>query len=437
MKRVVTPFTIGLVGLIVINLVLAYFLITKTSSADPTQPADGTTEPPPVETPLSGEAMQSVTPTSQPTYTLQPTFTPQPTYTLPPESSPTLAPTAMPEPSSTIAPVVNTIEHTIQSGQTLAFLVNCYGVTEAEILALNPQVTNPELIIAGQVIYIPRTGPADAECLMTPTPEMSVVEPIADIRPGEQVLGHSADGHPIDLYTFGYGVNELVFVGAIHGGYEWNTANLAYRAIQHLDQNPEIIPPTVTVHIVPVLNPDGLVAVGAPTGGAWISADQVAEDTTPGRTNANGVDLNRNWDCIWTADARWGEGRISGGTAPFSEPETAMLRDFLLSRRERLRGVIFWHSSWGKVVPAKCNDQPHPPSDELATVYGDASGYGVAEFVAYPITGDASDWLATQGVASVAVELTNHESMDWSRNVTALEALLDYYAADDVETGIE
>ena len=43
------------------------------------------------------------------------------------------------------------------------------------------------------------------------------------------------------------------FVGAIHGGYEWNTANLAYAMIDYFERNPVAVPDAVTLHIVCLL----------------------------------------------------------------------------------------------------------------------------------------------------------------------------------------
>jgi hypothetical protein len=58
-------------------------------------------------------------------------------------------------------------------------------------------------------------------------------------------------------------------------------------------------------YLMPIMNPDGYVAYD--------------------RWNANGVDLNRNWDGPGSGEDPY------GGPYPFSEPETAALRDFLLA----------------------------------------------------------------------------------------------------------
>jgi hypothetical protein len=63
----------------------------------------------------------------------------------------------------------------------------------------------------------------------------------------------------------------------------------------------------------------------------------------------------------------------------------------------------------------------------MATTYARAANYPVQEFSAYEITGDASNWLAKEGVPSFSVELTDHETTDWNQNRAGVLALLNLY----------
>ena len=69
------------------------------------------------------------------------------------------------------------------------------------------------------------------------------------------------------------------------------------------------------------------------------------------RENANGVDLNRNWDVGWRPDSYGPSGLVpgGGGTRPFSEPETRALARYLVDRP--FVAAIFLHSKGGLVVP--------------------------------------------------------------------------------------
>jgi predicted deacylase len=249
------------------------------------------------------------------------------------------------------------------------------------------------------------------------------VTPTATAYAGQILLGHSVQQRPIMAYRFGNGPTRLVFVGGIHGGYEWNTILLAYAAVDYLQANPEVVPAAVTVYIITSANPDGqYLATGVE--GRFNAAD-VAGDTFAGRFNANGVDLNRNWDCNWTPEALWRNEPISGGPAPFSEPENRLLRDFLLQQQPA--AVIFWHSAANGVFAAGCPNL-YRPSRQLAEIYGRAAGYPVYDFfTSYAVTGDATDWLATQGIPAITVELISHQAIDWSKNRAGLTAVINHY----------
>ena len=238
-----------------------------------------------------------------------------------------------------------------------------------------------------------------------------------------QTIGASAGGRPLTSYRFGYGSQTLILVGGIHGGYEWNTIVLAYQLIDYFLENPGRIPANVSLYIIPSANPDGQFVVTGVDG--RFAPQDVVGDTDPGRFNANQVDLNRNWSCGWQAEALWGDTLVSGGTVPFSEPETAALRRFIL--RENPEMVLFWHSKADGIYIGGC-DEPSQPAKEIAEIYGRASGYRVNErFTAYPVSGDASDWLASQNIPSFTVELKTHSQTDYSENLAGVLALLDYY----------
>jgi len=258
----------------------------------------------------------------------------------------------------------------------------------------------------------------------TPTETKPAPSPKATISiTGTAQVGQSFNGLPITSYRFGTGEIDIVLIGAIHGGYEWNTSLLAYETIDYFLANPEMLPPSITLHIIPAANPDGLYAVTNKVG--RFTAGEVISDTVPGRFNGRSVDLNRNWDCQWSPTSTWRDTPVSGGEYPFSEPENQALRDFILAIDPAM--VLFWHSAADGVFAAGCSET-HAPSYQLATIYGLAAGYPIYEqFYHYPITGDAGDWLAAQDIPTISVELETHESLDWEQNLAGLLALLDHY----------
>ena len=212
----------------------------------------------------------------------------------------------------------------------------------------------------------------------------------------------------------------------MHGGYEWNTILLAYEIIDYFLEHPEQIPDSVTLLIIPAANPDGQSIVTTQPE-RFTAADVLNtswETTFPGRVNGNGVDLNRNWDCMWTTEAVWRDQPINPGPYPFSEPESVALRDFFLVQQPAT--AVFWHSTANGVFAARCPDL-FGPSLVLANVYGMAANYPVYEtFTSYPITGDASDWLGKIGVPAVTVELASYNT-EFEQNIAGVLAVLDAY----------
>jgi hypothetical protein len=238
------------------------------------------------------------------------------------------------------------------------------------------------------------------------------------------VLGLSSERRALVAYQWGSGPRHLVLVGGIHGGYEWNTVLLGYLMLDYFTANPHRIPADMTLTIIPNANPDGMFWL-LQREGRFGAADITAAtaETFRGRFNGRGVDLNRNWDCNWSRTAVWQTTAVNPGPAPFSEPETIALRDFLLAAQPDL--VVFWHSAAEGVFPAGCG-QIDDASAEWAQVYSNASGYPVYRgFSAYPLTGDASNWLTTQGIPSITIELATHTDPEWGVNVAGVLGVLD------------
>jgi hypothetical protein len=220
-------------------------------------------------------------------------------------------------------------------------------------------------------------------------------------------------GRPILAYRLGHGPGARAVIGGLHGGYEWNTVMLMTRTVEHLAAHQQLIPPHLTLYIIPAANPDGLAA---------------GTDRTQGRLNAQRVDLNRNWDHRWQMTATHGLQPVYAGPFPFSEPETRALRDFILERD--IRTLIFYHSALAKVFSGAGITTSH--TVDLARMMANATGYNYApEGVPGQITtGNAIDWLTAGGMTAVEVELATHHDVDWEQNLRGLTAFLSWTPAD-------
>lgn len=243
--------------------------------------------------------------------------------------------------------------------------------------------------------------------------------------PTKSVIGLSVERRPIEAYTYGSGPTHLAFIGGMHGGYEWNSVLLAYQLLDYLDANPGFVPSGLSVTVIPSVNPDGVYKIIGKEG-RFAIPDVPAGDSAPGRFNAHGVDLNRNFDCKWKPESMWRGTKVSGGSAAFSEPEAQAIRNFVL--KQKPDAAIFWHSQANAVYASECEAGILPETLIIMSAYARAAGYpAVKLFDQYEISGDAEGWLASIGIPAITVELKTHETIEWEQNAAGIRALFNYY----------
>ncbi len=311
-------------------------------------------------------------------------------------------------------PMAAVISAALLGGLCLVWLALLAGRSPEPAANTSPLATSqlPPPTSESEAVASPQNGPSPAptateRITATPTP------PLAQ-RFG---IGRSINGRSLEVVRFGHGPTRLVFIGGLHAGYAPGTVALANQLIAYLEENPAAIPASVTLDILPNANPDSLAMPGI----------------YEGRLNSRQVDLNRNWGCNWVADPIWrGETVVgAGGQAPFSEPETNALRDFILE--EEPAGVIFWlaRASQGLVSPGSCGETPQV-SDALTRLYAEAAGYPSANYdslTGQTLNGDSVNWLDALGIPAIAVLLPDYTVSDWERNREAVLAVLAAYAA--------
>lgn len=242
-----------------------------------------------------------------------------------------------------------------------------------------------------------------------------------------EIIGKSVEGRKIEAYSYGTGAKHLVFVGGMHGGYEWNSVLLAYDFVDYLRSNPSDIPNNLTVTVIPDANPDGVFEVTGKEG-RFAVAD-VSTDTkvlAAGRFNAHTVDLNRNFDCKWQPKGTWQSKTTSAGATVFSEPEAVTIRDYALKNKPE--AFVFWHSASGNVYASQCQSGILPVTLDIMSTYAKAAGYGaIKSFDAYPVTGDSEGWLASINIPAITVELKTHNTVEWAKNLAGIKALFLLY----------
>jgi hypothetical protein len=227
------------------------------------------------------------------------------------------------------------------------------------------------------------------------------------------ILGLSQLGIPLVVYHLGTGARPVFIMSGQHGGPERNTVALGNQLWDYFAANPGEIPAGMRLDFMTEGNPDGLVRGS--------------------RLYVSGVDPNRNWGGFdWQSDA-WDSNAVFrtglGGSAPFSEPETQAVRDYLLNNRPAL--TINYHSRGGFLFGGRGER-----SGQIADAYASASRYARptpgtgSSPLSYRATGSMNVWMGEEGLAGMLIELTTFDDPEFSRNLAGVRAALRILAAE-------
>jgi protein MpaA len=211
------------------------------------------------------------------------------------------------------------------------------------------------------------------------------------------VVGYSVNGVPLTMYVFGNAPKPIFIFAAIHGN-EWTSYSVARDLIELLDYRPDLYRGRC-VAILPAANPDGL--------------------ETDVRTNANGVDVNRNFPAAnWQLTER---NDSFGGNAPASEPET---RAIIYAVADLNPGkIISIHSIGG----GKHGNNFDGPAEALAELMASKNGYKVLPSMGYPTPGSFGTWAGIeQKIPTITLELPRDQTprQCWRENKDALLAAI-------------
>jgi hypothetical protein len=285
----------------------------------------------------------------------------------------------------------------------LAIIIVIGGASFGVYSLMKPEVTNAPTV----------------DSLASSTPATSTL-----MKATSTVMGMSSRGAPIVAHHFGTGTKELLLIGGIHGGYEWNTTLLANEMIAYMRSIESTLPANISVTIIPALNPDGLSKVVA-NSSSFTAKDVTATEAVQkeGRFNARGVDLNRNFDCDWKAKGMWQSTEVSGGASAFSEPESQAIKAYVEAKRPA--SAVVWYSSAGGVYSSSCGGDVLAQTSLMMDVYAKASGYpNKGAFTSYEVSGDMTNWFAKLGIPTISVLLTTHTDSELSKNKAGIDALL-------------
>lgn len=237
-------------------------------------------------------------------------------------------------------------------------------------------------------------GPRTRAALATAQPETTAA-PIAPKVRETRVIGTSVQGRPITAIRMGTpGGRVVLVIGAIHG--DEAKGALITQALRTMPT-----PADIDLWLIDSINPDG-----------------VANGT---RGNANGVDLNRNFESGWSYIPRSTTNRQYSGEAPADQPETQAVEAFIVAIRP---AVAIWYHQDANVVSVNGSRRVVP------TLYAKLVGLGTGSVPCTALcTGTAGTFVNTtiSGATSFLVELPRSAVVTRSmirRHATAVLAVV-------------
>ncbi len=270
---------------------------------------------------------------------------------------------------------------------------------------LNPQIIHQDLVAFYQSRFPIGTDMGGFPTLSEALAFMdSLHELYPDITTARSPIGYSIEDRAIWMMKISDNPQDdedepEFFINALIHAREPIGLESSLRFMAHLCENygtdPEIteLVDNREFYFVPVINPDGYEynrQTNPNGGGMWRK-----------NRNATGyVDLNRNWGYMWGYDDD-GSSPDPGdetyrGMAPFSEPETSSLRQFINSRNFNL--IMNFHA-YGDILlyPWGYHDG-YTPDDGIFRALSDSTcaengyGFGTPWELLYNTNGDATDW---------------------------------------------
>lgn len=218
-----------------------------------------------------------------------------------------------------------------------------------------------------------------------------------------ETLATTAFGRPIHAVTVGEGPRR-VFYSAAHHANEWLTATVLLKFIEDYAEalqndgtiggvNARQLYQTATIHLVPMVNPDGVDLVTgaiAPGSQEYEQAQELSEfyPNIPfpdgWKANLNGVDLNLQYPAGWlmAREIKFSQGytrpgpRDFVGRFPLSQIEPQALYDY--TQRIDPAIVIAWHSQ-GEVIYWQYGGIEVSGARELAERFAQVSGYALED----------------------------------------------------------
>lgn len=237
----------------------------------------------------------------------------------------------------------------------------------------------------------------------------------------------------IDFYSIGESVMEnkiyclkigngkrKIFINGAHHGLEYLTSAFIMRFISEyaysiknknyfFEKDPEELFESVSLFCVPMVNPDGVdiaihgLDITNPYHRKLISMVGIHSFNKVWQANANGVDINHNYDAGWRVVSEYPSPSKYSGPYPESEPETKAITDFV--RSENFDILIAFHSQGGEIY-YDFDGKMSADSLILAQNFASVSGYIPTKTSGSASFGGCKDWFIKEfGKTGFTIEM--------------------------------
>lgn len=223
------------------------------------------------------------------------------------------------------------------------------------------------------------------------------------------------------IYCIGYGSGKkTLFLNGAHHGLEYITSGFLMRFLRELALAHEsscdmlgydvgVLLGRVKLYVVPMVNPDGVdIAVNGlditnPHHRRLISMVGIHSFNKVWQANARGVDINHNYDALWSVVEKNPSPTKHGGKYPESEPETKAVCDFV--RANEFDMLMAFHSQGGEIY-YDFDGLAGEADRRLAERMSQESGYPVMSPTGSASFGGLKDWFIKEfGRSGFTVEM--------------------------------
>ena len=252
---------------------------------------------------------------------------------------------------------------------------------------------------------------------------------------GTVELEETEFGRPVQALIIGNGPRKVLF-SASHHANEWITTPVILKFVEELAEAirsggeiygipGKLIADNVTIHTVPMVNPDGVdlvtgaITPGSPQYGQALRLSRnYPEISFPDGWKANllGVDLNLQYPAGWlqAREIKFSQGftrpgpRDYVGRAPLNQQESRALAEYT---QEVNPAVVLAYHAQGKVIYWQFRDYEIPGARELAEEFSRLSGYALEETPYASAFAGYKDWFIQNfGRPGFTIEVGEGES---------------------------